>query len=339
MVRHQEPTAQEEDPIITIFGGPLIGQDKWLGGALSQDGTVYGIPGSASNVLKIVPNTGEVSLLGQLRGPFMKSSIPANKFKWLRGILAGDGAIYGIPSNAEAVLKIDPSTGEVATMGGPLVGAWKYHGGVLAGDGAIYGIPCNAESVLKVVPSTGEVTTIGGPLVGKQKWYGGLLGNDGAVYGIPYNAEGVLKIVPSTGEVTIIGKLPSGGWKWHGGIVGCDGCIYGIPSHADSVLRIDPSNGEVATIGGPLHSGSYRPQGRYKYGGGVLCPDGSIYAMPSDADRVLKIVLSTGEVTHVGPVFECRNKWQNGFVGRDGAIYGIPCDAEAVLKLFQALMR
>uniref|UniRef100_A0A7S4Q9U4 DUF6923 domain-containing protein n=1 Tax=Alexandrium monilatum TaxID=311494 RepID=A0A7S4Q9U4_9DINO len=315
---------------------PLVGQDKWLGGELGDDGAIYGIPGSAKTVLKIVPETGQVTTIGDLRGPHVRSSLPGNRFKWLRGIRAGDGAIYGIPSNAEAVLKIVPSTQEVTTIGGPFKGQWKWHGGVLAGDGRIYGIPCNAEAVLRITPSTGAVELIGGPLVGHQKWYGGLLGDDGAVYGVPYNADTVLKIVPSTGEVTTIGSVPAGGWKWHGGVA-AGGVIIGIPSHAESVLKIVPRTGEVRTIGGPIKAGRCRPRGKYKYGGAVVGGDGNVYALPSDADYVLKVVPSTDEVVAIGGCYDqTHNKWQNGFLASDGAIYAIPCDADAVLRIVPA---
>eukprot|EP00435_Cladocopium_sp_Y103_P009791 s3542_g2.t1 len=44
--------------------GMCMGRDKWLGGELGEDGNVYGIPGSASRVLKIVPSTDQVELTG-----------------------------------------------------------------------------------------------------------------------------------------------------------------------------------------------------------------------------------------------------------------------------------
>ena len=39
------------------------------------------------------------------------------KSKWYGGIVGGDGAIYGIPYTAEAVLRIEPGTEEVTTIG------------------------------------------------------------------------------------------------------------------------------------------------------------------------------------------------------------------------------
>jgi hypothetical protein len=336
---HQRIQFDKTEPSCVLFGGPIKGEDKWLGGEKARDGVIYGVPGSGQYVLKIDPRTGEVKNIGpKLCHPIVQTSLKRNAFKWLRGICASDGNIYGVPSNADSVLKIDPRTDEVTTIGGPLKGQWKWHGGVLANDGNIYGIPCNAETVLKINPTTGEVTTFGGPFKGQNKWYGGLLARDGCIYGIPNCADRVIKIDPATQTATTIGDgaIPLGGWKWHGGVVGTDGTIYGMPSHADSVVKIVPSTGEVKEIGGPFPESTYhKGQKRtYKYGGGVVGTDGCVYALPSDADSVIKIIPETEEVRVIGPRFSNRiNKWQNGFTGRDGAIYAIPCDADAVLKI------
>jgi len=190
-------------------------------------------------------------------------------------------------------------------------------------------------------------------LQGRDKWYGGLLGIDGAIYGIPQNADAVLKIVPETLEVSLIGKgmFPLGGWKWHGGVAcAFDGCIYGIPNHHDQCLRINPcgrgGQGEVALFGDAEliqgAGGSLRRNGKYKYEGAVVGPEGSIYCMPGDADRVLKIIPSKDlsqlpAVELIGKSFalerRCMNKWQNGFLARDGCIYAIPQKGEGVLKI------
>ena len=93
---------------------PLLGQDKWLGGELShRNGCIYGVPGSARDILKIEPCTGADSGAAVVtRVPLpqgsCKSSLSNNRFKWLRGIEAPDGCIYAIPSNALQVLKIAP---------------------------------------------------------------------------------------------------------------------------------------------------------------------------------------------------------------------------------------
>lgn len=107
--------------------------------------------------------------------------------------------------------------------------------------------------------------------------------------GVPQNASSVLRIDPLSLRVSTLGSLPEGGWKWHGGVVGADGAIYSLPAHACRVLRIDPSDQTVRQIGGELRSGRHRPDGKYKYLGGVLAKDGCIYGIPSDADHVLRI--------------------------------------------------
>ena len=120
---------------------PLLGRDKWLGGALGADGNVYGVPGHAPQVLRIEPNNRDASghaRVTTIGGPFR------GKYKWLRGVPAQDGAIYGIPSHAETVLKIDCTCAppQISELGGPLPGAWKWHGGVLSPiDNCIYCIP------------------------------------------------------------------------------------------------------------------------------------------------------------------------------------------------------
>ena len=51
---------------------------------------------------------GQVSTIGDLE---------EGDWKWHGGSLGVDGAIYGIPAHADSVLKIQPKTGEVKTVG------------------------------------------------------------------------------------------------------------------------------------------------------------------------------------------------------------------------------
>ena len=71
--------------------------------------------------------------------------------KWIGGVLAPNGMIYGIPLNSTTVLKIDPTTDTVSTFGS-LSGTAKWVGGVLAPSGMIYGIPYSSTTVLKIDP-------------------------------------------------------------------------------------------------------------------------------------------------------------------------------------------
>ena len=112
--------------------------------------------------------------------------------KWLGGVLGADGCVYGVPGHARQVLKLEPNTGTVTTIGGPFNGKYKWLRGVAAADGAIYCIPCHAETVLRIDCTTSEsvCTEVGGPLPGDWKWHGGVLSpHDGCIYGIPQFAE------------------------------------------------------------------------------------------------------------------------------------------------------
>jgi len=353
-------------PSVTVLPPALPGRDRFLGGELGADGCIYGIPGSAGYVVKVDPATGSVTAPygARLHGtgvPFPAigklSSSKKNQFKWLRGVLGLDGCIYGVPSNGNAVLRINPAVSEVSLVALPSdlpELPWKWHGGVLAPDGCVYGIPCNAPRVLKIDTRNGQVTMVGPVLEGKQKWYGGLLGCDGCIYGIPFCASAVLRIVVETQEVQLLGEglpfLRPGGFKWHGGAAGSDGVIYGMPSHASTVLRIDPRGGSVVVdvldtrVGdeGLDHKGFVArgeageriEQGKYKYGGAVVGRDGCVYGLPSDAERVMRIACDgSGRLDLIGPVLAGKNKWQNGMLGRDGAVYAIPCDADGVLQI------
>ncbi|CAK9117267.1 unnamed protein product [Durusdinium trenchii] len=129
--------------------------------------------------------------------------------KWHGGVYCPqDQSIYGIPCNAECVLKI--SKGSVTTFAHDspvLKGRCKWYGGLLGCDGCIYGIPNCAPSVLKIDPHSQEVINIGPTFSqGGQKWHGGVVGKDGCIYGIPSHADAVLKIEPSTGSVRTIGQ-------------------------------------------------------------------------------------------------------------------------------------
>ena len=84
---------------------------------------------STNRALKIDPRTEETWLIGPDFG-FAKQ-------KWFGGIFAEkNGCIYGIPHNANAVLKINPETDECTILGeGQLpAGEWKWYGGLANKD-------------------------------------------------------------------------------------------------------------------------------------------------------------------------------------------------------------
>ena len=67
--------------VLELVGPALRGKTKWLGAAM-VDGTLLGIPGHATGVLRVDPRLDRVSGIGE--GACNKRGI--NTFKWLRGV-------------------------------------------------------------------------------------------------------------------------------------------------------------------------------------------------------------------------------------------------------------
>ena len=143
--------------------------------------------------------------LASLNVPERKPDIKLNIFgsltgsaKWVGGVLAPNGKIYGIPYYSTTVLEIDPVTKTCSTFGS-LTGTFKWMGGVLAPNGKIYGIPYYSTTVLEIDPVNKTCTTFGS-LTGSGKWWGGVLAPNGKIYGIPYHSTTVLEIDFQTNE-------------------------------------------------------------------------------------------------------------------------------------------
>ena len=155
------------------------------------------MPSHAESVLKIVPQTGEVKTIG---GPFPDAacSFRGRKFKYGGAVVAPNGNIYGLASDADFVLKIEPGTETCSLVGPRFPGKNKWQNGFVGRDGHVYGIPCDAPHVLRINPATDAVGTCGAPLPdGREKWEGGVVGKDGAMYCAPQQAPCVLKIDPA----------------------------------------------------------------------------------------------------------------------------------------------
>ena len=315
------PFNASTDTIVQEFGPCIPGEHKWLGAAVAEDGSIWGVPSNNRRVVKVVPGTGEVTTHGEALG--------TREYKYLRGIRTLTGTILGIPAWADRVLEITPATGEVTTIGNLQTPQqknlkkwkWMWHGAAAGLDGNIYGIPSNADAVLFIDPRTKEVSTFGEGLLpeGTNKWYGGIRGPDGCVYGMPYKANGVLKITPETKRCEILGDFSSveGGWKWLGGVLAPNGCIYAFPSHAPRVLKIDCAKGTTEMIGPAF-------PGKYKWGGGTCDLNGNVFGMPSDTDCVLRIDTTDDTVTTIGKGRlgpDIKNKWQGAVLAPDGCLY------------------
>lgn len=134
-----------------------------------------------------------------------------------------------------------------------------------------------------------------------------------------------------------------------GGEVGSDGNIYCIPGHAPRVLRIDTTRNTIEPIGPVLTTSRRNGCKRlYKWLRGIVVGD-IIYGLPCHADEILKINVSTQQITKLNIPYEdfysddpsiakserdCLWKYHGGSVcPLDNCIYAIPQSASHVLKL------
>ena len=311
----------------------------WHGAGLSQSSkssAIYCIPSNHEKVLKIDVLTDTLSEIGP--------AFTEGQNKWYGGIRGRDGCIYGVPYTASGVLRIDPSLDDVQVLGNFPRGGWKWHGGLMApSNGVIYAFPAHSNRVLCI--DTNKHPPNQNQDQNDQQW---------RISTIPIHKHSLDKD-PDTLR-----------YKWLGGAYGADGCIYGMPSDASSILRIDPnysSNEARATTFGDVtikskdtKNSEVTDLNMNKWQGGVLSPkDGCVYAVPANANCVLKIDTnpntpldiqflecqwdgnSSSSTTTQNDSIDRKNindKWQGGFLGKDGVIYGIPECIDRVMALY-----
>ncbi|KAH8050197.1 hypothetical protein JL721_11458 [Aureococcus anophagefferens] len=109
---------------VSLIGDVPAGGWKWHGGCVTADGCVWGIPSNSASVLKIAPKSGVggADVVATVTGP---NNLPLrggrhrtdDKYKYLGGVVAKDGRVYCIPSDADRVLRIDPATSEATYVG------------------------------------------------------------------------------------------------------------------------------------------------------------------------------------------------------------------------------
>ena len=189
----------------------------------------------------------------------------------------------------------------------------------------------------------------------RDNWISGSVAGNGVIIGIPANADSVLLIDP--GKVPKISQVGNadiiqtgrhrkdGKYKFLGAMVGNDGHVYCIPSGSERVLQVDTVRSKVRSIGPNVIDASLEAMHPNKWQNGFTAPDGSMYAIPLNAETVLRVqvVPKQGEdgyvddedviVTTFGGPFKGMNKWEGGVMLEDGTMYCMPNDFKAVLKI------
>ena len=111
------------------------------------------------------------------------------------GVLGPNGLIYFIPSTADNLGILNPSSSSFSTLdiSSFISSDGKYAGGVLGPNGLIYFIPSSADNVGILNPSSSSFSTldISSSISSDYKYYGGVLGPNGLIYFIPFHANNV----------------------------------------------------------------------------------------------------------------------------------------------------
>ena len=210
---------------VDVIGSFPPGGYKWHGGLLARStGVIYAFPSHANEVLCIDTNPAPPArVIGEVGDeswrvstiPILRhdgdADAPDLRYKWLGGSYGADGCIYGMPSDATSILRIDPVKKEATTFGTVPRSINKWQGGVLSNvDDCFYAVPANMDCVLRVNTdricdddSVMSSSYLRIDYVGEgcfqevdDKWQGGFVGQDGRIYAIPENSERVMVITP-----------------------------------------------------------------------------------------------------------------------------------------------
>ena len=169
------------------------------------------------------------------------------------GVLAPNGDIHFVPSNANRGQKIAPN-GTVSTYSlvytAP-IGDNAYYGGVLAPNGDIHFVPFNAVVGQKIAPN-GTVSTYS--LVYTAGSYaGGVLAPNGDIHFVPQNANRGQKI-SAAGVVSTYSLVYTVSGAYAGGVLAPNGDIHFAPNFANRGQIIRNNSGVTFSIGVCLHS-------------------------------------------------------------------------------------
>jgi hypothetical protein len=245
----------------------------------------------------------------------------------------GDGFLYGIPSDAQRVVKFNPLDKSFTEIG-PDLGddECKWMCGVRSNNNSIYCAPYRADHILKIDTIQGTVETLDNvevPETGDDLWASGALAPDNSIYYMPSSARRIMRLNPDNDSLSSVGDdLGEERWKYTGTVLGNDDYVYGIPGEeAARIVKFDPTNPETTSTVGE------EAEGRFGCGNGALAGDGNIYAV-NRFGQVLKVDTRSNNYTWIGdPLYsEMGAGWGDPIVGADKCIYWPPNGANRVLK-------
>ena len=198
--------------------------------------------------------------------------------------------------------------------------------------------PCPARLDILTVSDSASAAD----MEGTDKWLGGMASPCGRyIYGVPGTARRMLRITTANGRMECIGPSFAGKFKWLRGVdvpptsdfadEYPSGCCVALPCNHPSILKVNPHTSEVYAFGQEILRNCGATN--WLYHGGALASNGWIYAIPANAERVLKFHPFTNQLEYIGPSFEGKAKWYGGIIGSDGCIWGVPHNHSLVLRI------
>ena len=298
-----------------------LGGYEWWEFEAAANGSIYGIPKRARQVVKFDPVDKSKTHIGPDFG---------NGWKWHRGAMTPSGVMYCPPfdSHRRGILKIDTNTDNVTEFDVDLLpevgGEGMWVSCAVALDGCIYFMPTDARRIMKLDPNNNDAMTSVGDDLGKgyYKYLGTVIGMDGCVYGIPFNkSDPILKYDPINDTTSFVGEEADKTFIFSGnGVLARDGCIY-VLTKGGRILKIDATNNSHCFVRNSIKS-YHHGEG---WGDGILGIDGCIYWPPAHASRILKYDPHTNQASlvgdHYGGGFEQDHYYKQGCLASDGVIY------------------
>jgi len=322
-------------PVMDVIGDRYDEWQKWIGGVLGHDGSVYGIPYEANKILKIDPSqnaTNPTALVGDNLGD--------KESKWNGGVVGSNGIIYGVPSDAKSILTFNTTSEKTQLIAEnhELLLESSFADGVLANNGMIYFTPSICDKVVKFDPSNLEdpLIKIGDDLGNDMdNIRSGVLGSDGNIYAMPYHGNQVLKIKVADDTTSFIGDEYSGLGKWSNGVLAKDGHIYACPYEASQILQINIESQTTNLVGPDFGDGGF------KWSGFVEGEDGFLYGMPFLSNELLRFDPINHKATLISFSEDLRGilKYDGGVRADNGFIYGIPYVVDQVLSIAPVKLR
>lgn len=253
-------------------------QSNFLGGVLGNDGIVYLIPYSDTNIIGVK----EDRTIKRVQAKGYGSAA-----------LGVDNNIYMSPSSGGRFSKYNPTNNTVTHIGNPYpISANFCLGSVLAQNGNVFSFGTDSSKFYEINVSTGNIIEYNG--VGNSN--GAILHSDGFIYVIPNSQINMYKINPFTKAVTNIntGVFIGGGVSIYGGAVyAFNEKIYLIPRNHTHIREFNPITNVFTNVGPNFGTGD-------KFSKGSLLPNGNILLTPFNYTKIIEFNPNTYEVIERG---------------------------------------